>query len=128
MLEDLRGLGERRFGLSALLGLFVLGMAGIPPFAGFMIKFWLLQELVLQGHIFAAVVAVVGTLIGMGYYLRILVLLFMGKEGRALSWNTLEDRVLSVRAVTFVAMLLTAIGGLLPSFYADWIFRTLGLK
>ncbi len=128
MLEDLRGLGEKRFGLSLLLSLFVLGMAGIPPFAGFMIKLWVLQELLLQGHVVAAVVAVLGTLIGMAYYLRILKLLFMDKDGRALQWKILEDRVFSVRAVAIVAVLITVVGGLKPSFYADWIFQTLGLK
>jgi len=128
MLEDLEGLGEKRFGLSAMLSIFVLGMAGIPPFAGFIIKFWVLQELVLQGHVVAAVIAVMGTLVGMAYYLRILKLLYMGQQGRALEWKILEDRVFSIRTLAFVAVLITLVGGLWPTLYADWIFRTLGLK
>jgi NADH-quinone oxidoreductase subunit N len=128
LLDDLKGLGEKRLGLSLAFGLLVLGMAGIPPFAGFMIKFWLLQELVLQGHVLASIFAVLGTLIGMAYYLRILIHLFMGKEGRALSWNVLEDRVFTLRAVSLLAIVLTLVGGIFPSLYADWIFQTLGLK
>ncbi len=111
-----------------MLSIFVLGMAGIPPFAGFIIKFWVLQELVLQGHVVAAVIAVMGTLVGMAYYLRILKLLYMGQQGRALEWKILEDRVFSIRTLAFVAVLITLVGGLWPTLYADWIFRTLGLK
>lgn len=128
MVEDLQGLGEKHFGLSAMLSIFVLGMAGIPPFAGFIIKFWVLQELVLQGHVVAAVIAVLGTLVGMAYYLRILKLMYMGQQGRALEWKVLEDRVFSVRTLAIVAVLITLVGGLWPTLYADWLFRTLGLK
>jgi len=78
--EDLKGLGRERFGVGLLFALFVLGLAGIPPFAGFMIKFWVLRALIDQGFYGMAIVAIVGSLIGAVYYLRLLVYIFMSPE------------------------------------------------
>jgi NADH-quinone oxidoreductase subunit N len=130
-LEDLKGLGLRRVGVGILFALFALGLAGIPPLAGFMIKFWIFQALIEQGHWWVALSAVVGSVIGLAYYLKILMLLFMTSEeekGAALGWAGLSDRVYSLRLVLLIAALITLVGGLRPDFYADWIFATIALK
>jgi len=130
-LEDLKGLGLKRVGVGILFSVFVLGFAGIPPFAGFMIKFWIFQALIEQGYIWVALIAILGSLIGAAYYLRILMLLFMTKEdelGAAVQWRGLMDPVYSLRLVVFAALLITLFGGLKPDFYADWILSTIALK
>ncbi|MBN8555119.1 MAG: NADH-quinone oxidoreductase subunit N [Deltaproteobacteria bacterium] len=127
--EDLRGLGNKKFFLSLIFALFVLGLAGIPPFAGFMIKFWILQALVQQNYMTVALIAVVGSIIGAAYYLRILMLMFMStEEGAAAQWPLSKDRALSLRFVVAVTALITLLGGIRPSLYADWILHALALK
>lgn len=129
LVDDLRGLGLKRFWVGALFSIFALGMAGIPPFAGFMIKFVIFQELLSQGYLWAAIFGVLGSIIGAGYYLRILMLLFMSDdEGAALQWPGITDRIYALRFVLVFTTLLTVVGGIRPSLYSDWILLTLGIK
>ncbi|MDR2880706.1 MAG: NADH:ubiquinone oxidoreductase subunit N, partial [Azoarcus sp.] len=63
---------NRRNSWFALLMLFVMfSMAGIPFFVGFFAKFSVLQAVIQAGHLWIAVLAVVMSLIGAFYYLRI---------------------------------------------------------
>jgi len=128
-LEDLKGLGRERFGIGFLFALFILGLAGIPPFAGFMIKFWVLQGLIEQGYLAMAFVAIVGSLIGAVYYLRLLAFIFMSPEsGASISWPLQKDKFLLLRIILVATALLTAFGGVRPQLYADWILVSLALK
>jgi NADH-quinone oxidoreductase subunit N len=128
-IQDLKGLSQKRLGLSILLAIFVLGLAGIPPLAGFMIKFWVLKALLQQGFFVMALVAIIGSLIGATYYLRILILVFMSEErGAACSWIDLRDKSLIFRCILILTAILTLLGGIRPQLYADWILQGLALK
>ena len=50
----------------------MFSMAGIPPFAGFWAKWFVLKEVIASGHLWLAVLAVLCSLIGAFYYLRII--------------------------------------------------------
>lgn len=129
LLSDLRGLGSKRFWISAALAVCLLGLAGIPPFAGFMIKFWVLQSLIESGYTGMAIFAVVGSIIGAAYYLRLLIYLFVSEEeGAVLRWGGASDRYYVLRTMVFFMTLLTLLGGIRPQLYADWILRTVALK
>lgn len=82
-LEHLRGKGWARpeAGFAAAICLFSL--AGIPPMAGFFGKYMIFKELILQGHVGLAVVGVLASLVSMGYYLRIVIALFLEKPSDA---------------------------------------------
>ncbi len=128
-LEDLKGLGRRRVVVGLAFAVCLLGLAGIPPFAGFMVKFWVFQGLLEQGFLGAALIAVLGSIIGAAYYLRLLIYIFVSQEeGAALRWGALSDKFLTLRLVVAVCVLLTLIGGIWPGFYADWILGALALK
>ena len=76
-LSDLNGLYKRNLGLTVLMAVFVLSLAGIPPLAGFWAKFLVFQAAWESGAIWLLVVAVLNTVIGLYYYLRILKHMFM---------------------------------------------------
>ena len=127
--DDLRGLGQKKFWPAFFMSIFVLGLAGLPPFAGFMIKFWVLESLIQQNYILVAVAAIIGSLIGAAYYLRILMLVFMSDDvGLAAQGEYFKDRFYLVRLIVFLAAVLTVLGGMRPQVYADWILSTLALK
>lgn len=131
LVEDLKGLGLKRPWVGFAFSVFALGMAGIPPLAGFMIKLWVFQALLEQGYLFVALLAIVGSVIGVAYYLKILMYLFMtkeGEEGAAFNWPGLLDRHYVLRAVIVAALLISLVGGLKPNFYADWILTAIALK
>jgi NADH-quinone oxidoreductase subunit N len=76
-LSDLDGLYKRNLGLTVLMALFVLSLAGIPPLAGFWAKFLVFQAAWEGGAIWLVVIGVLNTLISLYYYLRILKAMFM---------------------------------------------------
>jgi NADH-quinone oxidoreductase subunit N len=75
-LEDFRGLNSRNPWLAALMAILMFSMAGLPPFVGFYAKLAILQSLVGAGFVWLAVVAVMFSLIGAFYYLRVVKVLY----------------------------------------------------
>jgi NADH-quinone oxidoreductase subunit N len=78
-ISDLAGLAKRSPWIAGVMALFMFSLAGIPPLVGFYAKFAVLQALVStgeQGYVILAVVAVLLSLVGAYYYLRIVKTMF----------------------------------------------------
>jgi NADH-quinone oxidoreductase subunit N len=75
-LDDFKGLNQRSPWYAFLMLLLMFSMAGVPPTVGFYAKFSVLQAIVEAGHVWLAVIAVVFSLIGAFYYLRIVKLMY----------------------------------------------------
>ena len=75
-LEAFKGLNQRSPWLAFLMLLLMFSMAGVPPTAGFYAKFSVLEAVVNSGHIELAIIAVMLSLIGAYYYLRIVKLMY----------------------------------------------------
>src|SRR3546814_10739019 len=83
-ITDLKGLNRRNPILAAMLLLSMFSLTGIPPMAGFYAKLAVLQALVGAGHVAIAVVAVIFSLIGAFYYLRVVKMAYFDEpEGEA---------------------------------------------
>ncbi|CAB3879501.1 NADH-quinone oxidoreductase subunit N [Achromobacter anxifer] len=70
-IDDLKGLNRRSPWHAAIVLLLMFSLAGIPPLVGFYAKLAVLQALISAGHVTLAVIAVVFSLIGAFYYLRV---------------------------------------------------------
>jgi NADH-quinone oxidoreductase subunit N len=70
-LEDLNGLSQRNPGAAVLLLIFMLSLAGIPPTAGFIGKYYIFLSLIQTGHYWLAVFAVLYIIPAVYYYFRI---------------------------------------------------------
>jgi NADH-quinone oxidoreductase subunit N len=75
-LDDLKGLNQRSPWYALLTLIVMFSMAGIPPTVGFYAKFAVIKSAVAAGQIWLAVVAVVFSLIGAFYYLRVVKLMY----------------------------------------------------
>ena len=75
-LDDLKGLNRTHPWYAFLMLILMFSLAGIPPTAGFYAKLAVLSAAVNAGQIWLAVVAVVLSLIGAFYYLRIVKLMY----------------------------------------------------
>ena len=75
-LEDLRGLNRRSPWYAALMMLLMLSLAGLPPTAGFYAKLAVFSAAVSAGYVWLAVAAVLLSLVGAYYYLRIVKLMY----------------------------------------------------
>jgi NADH-quinone oxidoreductase subunit N len=78
-LDDLKGLNQRSPWYAFIMLLLMFSLAGIPPTVGFYAKLSVLQAVVNAGYVWLAVVAVIFSLIGAFYYLRVVKLMYFDK-------------------------------------------------
>jgi NADH-quinone oxidoreductase subunit N len=75
-LDDFKGLNKRSPWFAGVMLMIMFSMAGVPFFIGFFAKFSVLQAVVAAGQIWLAIVAVIFSLIGAFYYLRVVKLMY----------------------------------------------------
>ena len=75
-LDDFKGLNKRSPWFAAVMMIFMFSMAGIPFFVGFFAKFSVLLAAVKAGYVGVAVFAVMFSLVGAYYYLRVVKLMY----------------------------------------------------
>ncbi|MDE3208566.1 MAG: NADH-quinone oxidoreductase subunit NuoN [Pseudomonadota bacterium] len=76
MLDDFKGLNQRSPWYAFMLLLVMFAMAGVPPTVGFYAKFAVLQAALQAGYVWLAVLAVLFSVVGAFYYLRIVKLMY----------------------------------------------------
>ena len=81
-LDDLAGLYQRAPVEAVLMLLFLLSLAGIPPAAGFLGKYYIFLSLIESQHYWLASAAVLYALFGLYYYLRMANAMFMRESDR----------------------------------------------
>ncbi len=111
-LEDLKGLGQRSPWFAFVVLLLMFSLAGIPPLVGFQAKFLVLQVLVATEQVWLAVFAVVFSLIGAFYYLRVVKLMYFddASDKNPIYSNFDMRLVLSVNGIAVLLL------GLFPGF------------
>ena len=78
-ISDLAGLAKRAPWLAGVMTLFMFSLAGVPPMVGFYAKLSILQALIttnLPAYIVLAVIAVILSLVGAFYYLRVVKVMY----------------------------------------------------
>ena len=75
-LDDFKGLNKRSPWFAGVMLMIMFSMAGVPFFIGFFAKFSVLQAVVAAGYMWLAIVAVLFSLIGAFYYLRVVKLMY----------------------------------------------------
>ena len=79
LVDDFKGLARRSPWFAGVMAVFMFSLAGIPPTVGFYAKLAVLQSLVstnVAGYVWLAVVAVVLSLLGAFYYLRVVKVMY----------------------------------------------------
>ncbi len=106
MLDDYKGLSERSPWFAFIMLCLMFSMAGVPPFLGFWSKWFVLKELVASGFVSLAAVAVVFSIIGAYYYLRIVKLMYFDKADSmtAIKSSKLMRMVLSVNGLLILLL------------------------
>jgi len=105
-LADLRGLFWQRPLLAAVMTLSVLSLAGVPLTAGFIAKFYVIATGVKAGLWWLIATLVLGSAIGIYFYLRVMVTLFLATPGRrrldaARDWGQRSGGVMTVMLALF---------------------------
>jgi NADH-quinone oxidoreductase subunit N len=87
-IEDFTGLAKRHKGGAFLMLIFMVSLAGIPPTAGFIGKFYLFMAAVNAGLAWLAIVGLVFAAISAFYYLRIVMVMYMREPSSEQEWHT----------------------------------------
>ena len=115
-ISDYAGLGFRKPLLALFMMVMLLSLAGFPPTAGFVGKFYVFRSAVDAGQIWLVIIAAINTAISAFYYLRVVVTMYMKEPDEELDF-------LSYPGVLLFALLLATIGvvliGILPSYVLD---------
>ena len=106
--HELAGVGYQKPFLGLAMAVFMFSLAGVPPTAGFMAKFYVFSAAIKAGYIWLAILGVVAAMISVYYYLRVVVFLYMREpEGKTRVWPSLVPAVavaLSIAAVVIVGL------------------------
>jgi NADH-quinone oxidoreductase subunit N len=78
--RDFAGLWYERPGLAGLLTVFLLSLAGFPPTAGFVAKWYIFNAAVQENLIALAVLGVLTSVVSVFFYLRIVVQMYMTED------------------------------------------------
>jgi NADH-quinone oxidoreductase subunit N len=76
MLDDFKGLNQRSPWYAFMMLITMFSMAGLPPTIGFYAKLAVLQAVFAAGYAWLAVLAVILSLVGAFYYLRVVKLMY----------------------------------------------------
>jgi NADH-quinone oxidoreductase subunit N len=122
-IDDIAGLYFRRPFEAILMLIFLLSLAGIPPLAGFWGKYFIFLSLVSTGHYALAATAVLYTVFGLYYYLRVANAMFVR--------HPLEERPLPVslamRLALGISAAATVVIGLFPDPFIQFVNWSLGI-
>ncbi|MBI4552093.1 MAG: NADH-quinone oxidoreductase subunit N [Candidatus Latescibacteria bacterium] len=114
-LDEIAGLGVRRPALAAVMAVAMFSLAGIPPTAGFMAKFYVFSAVVKADFLGLAVIGVLNSGVSLYYYLRVVVWMYMRESTRPVP--SPADRRLSLNglAALFISALALLQIGIMPS-------------
>ena len=112
-ISDLKGLNRRSPWMAALLLLLMCSLAGLPPLVGFDAKLLILQTLLKSDRLWLAVVAVLFSLIGAFYYLRVIKVMYFDEPEAATP--TIETVSWIPRSLIILNGLAVLVLGLMPN-------------
>jgi len=123
-IEDFKGLNKRSPWFAAIMMILMFSMAGVPFFVGFFAKFAVLQAVVAAKQVWLAVFAVLFSLVGAFYYLRVVKVMYFDAPTDTAPIQAPRD----MRILLSINGLAVALLGLLPdgvlkySYFATYAF------
>jgi NADH-quinone oxidoreductase subunit N len=111
-IEAFKGLAHKQPLMAAILTGAMLSLAGIPPFAGFLAKYYLFSQAISNGFIALTLLAILSSMIGVYYYLKVVFSMFASADGQEY-----PSPSLTYISVGIVSIMLVLLAGVLPSFF-----------
>jgi NADH-quinone oxidoreductase subunit N len=115
--DEFQGLWQRSPKVAVAMGVFMLGMGGIPFFAGFVGKLGVFSAAIGAGYLWLAIAGLVAAIAGLFFYLRIVVLMFFEAPVMAEAPGTATAAPRLIGGAGFVVVLcalLTVLFGIVP--------------
>jgi NADH-quinone oxidoreductase subunit N len=124
--QDFTGLGYKSPLAAAMMSLFLFSLAGIPPTAGFMGKFYIFSAAIKEGFLGLAIIGVINSVISVYYYLRVTIAMYM-KDPASSQEGEITSLIFSPAVI--VAIIISAYGvlrmGIFPSDFIEIAHQSL---
>ncbi len=114
--SDYAGFGFKHPVLGLAMSLFLFSLAGMPPTAGFIGKFYLFSGAIKAGYTWLAIIGVLNSAASVYYYLRVMVFMYMKNPVEEFDWMRVTPAFMLCIAVSAAGVL---IPGIVPSFVFD---------
>jgi NADH-quinone oxidoreductase subunit N len=124
-IADLKGLNRRSPWYAAVMALLMFSLAGVPPLAGFYAKLAVLQALLGTGLVWLVVFAVLMSLVGAFYYIRVVKVMYFDEPTDIAAIEAGQDARALLSLNGLAVLLLGVFPGALMSWCAQAIVRTL---
>jgi NADH-quinone oxidoreductase subunit N len=118
LLDNLRGLFGRAPFAAIMIAIAMLSLAGIPPLPGFVAKFLIFRNVMAAGFTTYAVLGLIGSYLGIYFYLRVIQLMFMSPE-KASDGDEVSGRL------AFSASLICLIPSIALALFPGWVMGQL---
>lgn len=125
-IDDFKGLNQRSPWFAAVMMVLLLSLAGVPPMVGFYAKLAVLQAVVASGQLWLAIAAVLFSLIGAFYYLRIVKVMYFDDAVDASPIAVKTDMQVTMSANGLAIIVLGLMPGPLMALCVYAISKTLG--
>jgi len=120
--EDLAGIGRRHPPAALAFSLFLISLAGLPPTAGFFGKWFIFRAAIDSGFYTLTVIAFLNSVIGVYYYLRVMVFMYM-REPAAGAPIATPMRSGYVTAALVLSAVLVVLLGIMPGQSLDMAIK-----
>jgi NADH-quinone oxidoreductase subunit N len=116
LISDYSGMASRHPLLAAAMAVFMFSLAGIPPTAGFVGKFYIFSAAVKGGYLGLAVIGVLNSALSVYFYLRVTVMMYMRNPEKEPSGLDLSPAIVIVLIIAVIGVLQM---GITPSQYLN---------
>ena len=114
-IDDFKGLAHTQPLLAAIMLVFMLSLAGIPPTIGFFGKFYLFGAAIDSGFYLLVTIALMTSVVSLYYYFRVVKAMYMG--------DMPAKRIVTLTLSEKAAVFLTAFGTLVVGIYPTPLFE-----
>lgn len=116
-IDAFNGFGKSHPFLAVIMTASLLSMAGIPILSGFFAKFFLLNELMLTDWIVLVIIAIIASIISVGYYFKIILAMFTKEE---------EEQLPAIPSIYYIVAVVAFFANIAIGLYPGGLFNLLG--
>lgn len=114
--SDYAGFGVKHPVLALAMSVFLFSLAGMPPTAGFIGKFYLFSGAIKAGYLWLAIIGVLNSAASVYYYLRVMVFMYMKDPVEEFDW-------LRVTPPIGLAVALSVLGVMIPGVVPSYLME-----
>ncbi|MFN8397356.1 MAG: NADH-quinone oxidoreductase subunit N [Bacteroidia bacterium] len=119
-----KGFGRSNPWLGAALSIFLFSLAGIPPLAGFMGKYFVFAAAIADGIVVPAIIGILTSVVGAYYYINMVRTMYFDEKDRP---KVVASTNMGPVAGIVLLVILVLVFGVFPSLVQDYVTESIGM-